>query len=802
MQKISPIEQNFFPTKKAMLGKMTLKPVEVVSNHFKVSFSNKTTFDEWHMRFFRPQDKIQALTSPDVLQDSVPSDSRALIQEIVARNKKTMISTIGGCFHTGVTLFSFSEKGNVQDRYVFDNHDKHILLIERKNKKVDFSNIEFTANSGARMQMIRFLNTFVKNCLKTLNYYPWGRNLKYYNLDDYSEVSKHSLTIFKGYATSVDVYEGGLKLLVDYSTRIIRDHNLMEDLIFYEVDLKNKEAVLDAVVGKSFMANYGNNRIYRCDDVAFDVNITSPFPDKKYKNYEEYFMERYKVAKFKHRNQFFVVHKAKKWETDKNGQDVEKIEIIFLVPELLLPTGLTDKMKADFHVMKDIGEHTIVRPDKRFPMIQNFTDKIDKAGVKNADFNFKIDSKSNKITGYSLRPPKVITGSSGQSVKGDSINLEKVSKSVDINNWVLFYDKKNERDVDLVVDHLKKSSSRFGIKVNDPNDYILLSFKVNDNDFDNLISRAKKAGQPNMLFFFCSKGTAGTLYRKAKKFYQRKGIASQFFVSFNPNKDKGNMAKFGKIVTQMVDKLGGKLWEVEIKVPDSIIAGADVYHGPKNKSVASLVTTYGNNYENFFSTTKIQKKGVEIMQNMASMVLASVKNYKTDTKKIPKQFIFYRDGVGEGQLEEVKKYEITKIKETLIKEYGTDAPKLLFVVVTKRISDRFAINTERGLSNPSGGLLIADDVVKSDRANFFLVAQKVTQGTATPTHYEVVYNDTNIKLEELYELTYNLTFSYTNWTGAVKVPGVVQYAHKQATLIGITQDDVVDAKLAKTKHYM
>lgn len=802
MEKTSSLEQYFFPTKQQMLGKVNLKPIEVVSNHFKVSFSNKTSFDEWHMRFIRLEDKAQAEVTPDVLKDSVAPDARAHIQEIVSRNKKLMISTIGGCFHTGVTLFSFSEKANVKDRYIFDQHDKHLLFIERKHKNVDFKNIQFSANSGVRMQMIRFLNSFVKNCLKNLNYYPWGRNLKYYNLDDYSCVEQHNLTIFKGYATSVDVYEGGLKMMVDYSTRIIRDHNLMDELIYYEVDVKNKDAVLEYVVGKSYMANYGNNRIYRVDDVAFDLKITSPFPDQGYSNYEDYFVRRYKIPKLKYRDQFLCVHKAKRFELNEKKEEVVKYDIIYLVPELILPTGLTDQMRSDFRVMKDLGAHTIVKPDKRLPMIQGFAEKINKQADLNKDFNFKIDAKSNKITGYSLRPPKVLTGSQGVAIKGDSINLEKVNKAKDLDNWVLFYDFKSKRDVNTVIDQLKDSSKRFGIKVNSPNDIIELPKNVNEKDFENMIKSSKKAGQPNILFFLCTKMTAKSLYRKAKKFYQRKGISSQFFVSFNPNKDIGNMAKFGKIVTQMVDKLGGKLWEVEINLPETIIAGADVCHLPKNKSVASLVATYGKNFESFFSCVKIQPKGVEIMKNLASMVLEAVKAYKQDNKKPPKQILFYRDGVGEGQLEEVKKFEIIKIKETLIKEYGNEAPQLLFVVVTKRISDRFAIQTDRGLSNPVGGLYIREDVVKADRANFYLVAQKVTQGTASPTHYEVIYNDTQMKFDDLAELTYQLTFSYTNWTGAVKVPGVVQYAHKQASVIAVTQDDVVDSHLMKTKFYM
>ena len=44
------------------------------------------------------------------------------------------------------------------------------------------------------------------------------------------------------------------------------------------------------------MANYGNFRKYKV--IGYDLSLSpmSPFPDKKYKNYKDYFVQRYKVA--------------------------------------------------------------------------------------------------------------------------------------------------------------------------------------------------------------------------------------------------------------------------------------------------------------------------------------------------------------------------------------------------------------------------------------------------------------------------------------------------------------------------
>ena len=43
-----------------------------------------------------------------------------------------------------------------------------------------------------------------------------------------------------------------------------------------------------------------------------------------------------------------------------------------------------------------------------------------------------------------------------------------------------------------------------------------------------------------------------------------------------------------------------------------------------------------------------------------------------------------------------------------------------------------------------------DEVVQKDRANFYMIPQKVNQGTATPCHYTVLDNDdSDLSLEKI-----------------------------------------------------
>jgi len=60
------------------------------------------------------------------------------------------------------------------------------------------------------------------------------------------------------------------------------------------------------------------------------------------------------------------------------------------------------------------------------------------------------------------------------------------------------------------------------------------------------------------------------------------------------------------------------------------------------------------------------------------------------------------------------------------------------------------------------------------RYDFYLISQNVTQGTVTPTHYNVIVDTlnettaTNITPGILQKLTYKLTHMYYNWSVSTK----------------------------------
>lgn len=90
-------------------------------------------------------------------------------------------------------------------------------------------------------------------------------------------------------------------------------------------------------------------------------------------------------------------------------------------------------------------------------------------------------------------------------------------------------------------------------------------------------------------------------------------------------------------------------------------------------------------------------------------------------------------------------------------------PGIAFIVVSKRINTRFFKMDGRGPSNPSCGTVVDNKVTLNERFDFFLISQKVTQGTVSPTSYNVVEDTTGTPPDIHQRLAYALTHLYYNW---------------------------------------
>ena len=178
---------------------------------------------------------------------------------------------------------------------------------------------------------------------------------------------------------------------------------------------------------------------------------------------------------------------------------------------------------------------------------------------------------------------------------------------------------------------------------------------------------------------------------------------------------------------------------------------------------------------------------------MLSMFTGALRAYqKFNNNELPNRVFFYRDGVGDGQMKQVLDHEAEDIKK-ICAQYNI---KLSFVVVNKRINTKFFTHG-RQLDNPPPGTVVDSGVTLPERYDFYLISQSVKQGTVNPTSYNILFDNSGFPPDRHQKLAYKLTHLYFNWSGTVRVPAPVQYAHKLAFLVG----DSLHAKPAEDLCY-
>jgi len=57
----------------------------------------------------------------------------------------------------------------------------------------------------------------------------------------------------------------------------------------------------------------------------------------------------------------------------------------------------------------------------------------------------------------------------------------------------------------------------------------------------------------------------------------------------------------------MLTKIGGTPWAIKLGLKNTLIMGSDVYHSRLKSSVGSIVSMFGDNFTNTYSTAKMHK---------------------------------------------------------------------------------------------------------------------------------------------------------------------------------------------------
>ncbi|KAM7416297.1 hypothetical protein PAMA_018390 [Pampus argenteus] len=632
---------------------------------------------------------------------------------------------------------------------------------------------------------IQFYNIIFRRILRILNMQQIGRN--YYCPSDPLNIPQHRLTIWPGYTTTILQYESSIMLCTDVSHKVLRSETVLDFMVNLRQQCGNQrfpEICTKELIGLIVLTKY-NNKTYRIDDIAWDHTPNNTFKRGDTEiSFKNYFKTQYGLD-ITDGNQVLLVSHVKRLGPSGGPPPGPAM----LIPELCYLTGLTDKMRADFNIMKDLITHTRLTPEQREDRLNRFVTNIQKNTDAQAELDkwgLNFDKQLLNLTGRVLPGERIFQGPRSYEYNPWAADWSKEMRGIPLisspplNNWLLFYTRSNDGKAQSLLQTLGRVSAPLGIRMQRA---VLIQYE--DHQESLLRALQHNVGPQTQMVVVILPSSRKDKYDSIKKYLCVDcPTPSQCVLSRTLSRPQALMTVATKIALQMACKMGGELWSVEIPLKQLMIVGIDCYHEAGKRSVGALVASLNQGMSRWFSKCVLQHKGQEIMDGLKMALSAALRDYLKFNNCLPSRIIVYRDGVGDGQLHSVVNYEVSQIIDS-IKSIGHDyMPKLSVVVVKKRISSRFFTYVNGKVSNPPPGTIIDSEVTRPEWYDFYIVSQAVRTGSVSPTHYNVVYDTSGLKPDHMQRLTYKMCHMYYNWQGIIRVPAPCQYAHKLAFLVG------------------
>ncbi|CAH0551300.1 unnamed protein product [Brassicogethes aeneus] len=619
---------------------------------------------------------------------------------------------------------------------------------------------------------IQLFNIIIRKCLHYMKFQLVGRS--YYDPTSKIQIHEHKLELWPGYFTSMRQHEKKILMTIDVDFKVLRTDNVY-DMMCQSRDARAfQNSVIDSVV-----LTYYNNKTYRIDDVDFKANPKSTFAtrDGGQISYIDYYKQKYNI-RIQVEDQPLLVSRSKPREI-RAGMP----ETVILIPELCKLTGLTDRQRENFQLMKSLGNYTRVAPQGRIQKLMEFCQRM-RACKEVIDelkrWDLQIANTLIELPGRQLPPEKIFAGNQKQFSAGPQADWTRDLRSApmlvnaDMSRMAVICPNKMARDANDFIGILQKAAQGMSFQIKPK------LFTIQRDDINSYLEQIEEVTGMNPTLVMCilPNPTVDRYSAIKKKCTVDRGLPSQVILAKNLT-SKGVMSIATKVAIQLNCKIGGAPWSVHMPLPGLMIVGYDVCRdsAKKSKSFGAFVATLDKGATRYINFVNEHEHQEELSNHFATNMILACKAYETQNGVKPKCILIYRDGVGEGQLPFVHEQEVKNIEQKLKQElYGDTEFKMAFVVVSKRINTRIFHKAD----NPPPGTVVDDVITLPERYDFFIVSQCVRQGTVAPTSYNVIHDTIGLPPDKLQILTYKLTHMYYNWSGTVRVPAPCQYAHKLA----------------------
>jgi len=444
---------------------------------------------------------------------------------------------------------------------------------------------------------------------------------------------------------------------------------------------------------------------------------------------------------------------------------------------------------------------TAVPPKVRLQQIQNIVkaNKFNTDPVMNA-LEFTIADAPMQIEGRVLPAPKLLMNTELEPRQGVWDARDRTFfKGCELKEWaVINYDTYTQKDpLTNFLTNLTRMGKDRGMVMEWP---VTIQNSRQQNPEREFVQMKEK--NPNLQMIMIILGKGGDLYGRIKRTGDREVCVVTQCV-LGQNVQKNAPATVGNILLKINAKMGGtnnvlgNTSQPLVFQKPVMVMGADVNHPPagdiSTPSLAAVVGSYDRFASKYAVEVRHQTHRVEIIQDLRDMTRNLLLTFYEQTKRKPERIVMYRDGVSESQFLEVLSYELKAIRSACTALDANYQPGITFIVVQKRHHTRLFCQEQDGVGksrNIPPGTTVDTFITHPSETDFYLCSHQGIQGTSRPTHYHLLWDDSNLEMNHLQTMTYALCHLYSRCTRSVSIPTPAYYAHLAAFRAKVHIEDI------------
>jgi len=281
---------------------------------------------------------------------------------------------VGAYIFDGTLLYSSRELSNESEPFVVIAERNKDTAEGKAGDQVTIR-IRRTMKLESRDDLMykSFFNLVVRKCLYAMDMELMGRN--FFDRNAAIKVPQHRLELWPGFDTSIRKHEAGFMLCAELTHKVLR----LDSVLTVIQGLKNsrdfrravEEELCDAVVMTSY-----NRKTYKISDIAWNLSPQSTFDWKGTpETYVHYYETKHQVKVTDMQQPLLVIRpSARELRDPKFPKDPNSV--IYLIPELCQMTGLSEAMRSNFGLMKDLGKHLHTGPAERVQALTTFINRL------------------------------------------------------------------------------------------------------------------------------------------------------------------------------------------------------------------------------------------------------------------------------------------------------------------------------------------------------------------------------------------------------------------------------------------